>query len=91
MRSGDTLVLGGLIKDTTSSGKSGLPLLSSIPVVGALFGTHSNAANRTELLVILTPRVLRSDDDARAISRELRSRMQGLTSAGFGAAPADRP
>ena len=91
VRSGDTLVLGGLIKDTTSSGKSGLPLLSSIPVVGALFGTHSNAANRTELLVILTPRVLRSDDDARAISRELRSRMQGLTSAGFGAAPADRP
>ena len=79
VRSGETLVLGGLIKDRASSGKSGLPLLSSIPVVGALFGTHTTKADRTELLVILTPRVLRSDDDARAVSRELRDRMRGLT------------
>ena len=78
VRSGETLVLGGLIKDSATSGKAGLPLLSSIPVVGALFGRHKNTAERTELLVILTPRVLRSDEDARAISRELRDRMQGL-------------
>ena len=78
VRSGETLVLGGLIKDSASSSKGGVPLLSSIPVVGALFGRHRNTADRTELLVILTPRVLRSDDDARAISRELRDRMQGL-------------
>lgn len=88
VRSGDTLVLGGLIKDSSSSGKSGVPLLSSLPVVGALFGTHSNNANRTELLVILTPRVLRSDDDARAISRELRDRMRGLTAGGVPGHPA---
>ncbi len=79
VRSGETLVLGGLIKDSAGSGKSGIPILSSLPVVGALFGTHTNNANRTELLVIITPRVLRSDDDARAISRELRDRMKGLT------------
>lgn len=85
VRSGETLVLGGLIKDSSSSGKAGLPILSSLPVVGALFGRHKNAAERTELLVILTPRVLRSDEDARAVSRELRDRMQGLL--GTGAAP----
>jgi len=51
-------------------------------VVGALFGRHRNTADRTELLVILTPRVLRSDEDARAISRELRDRMQGLLQGG---------
>ena len=79
VRSGETLVLGGLIKDKTDSGKAGLPLLSSIPVVGALFGRHRDTAERTELLVILTPRVLRSDEDARAISRELRDRMRGIT------------
>lgn len=78
VRSGETLVLGGLIKDSASSGKAGLPILSSIPVVGALFGRHKDTTERTELLVILTPRVLRSDEDARAVSRELRDRMQGL-------------
>ncbi len=78
VRSGETMVLGGLIKDNTGSSKSGLPLLSSIPIVGALFGRHNNTADRTELLVVLTPRVVRSDEDVRAISRELRERMKGL-------------
>jgi general secretion pathway protein D len=80
VRSGETIVLGGLIKDSASSGNSGLPFLSNIPVLGALFGTHSTSAQRTELLVIITPRVLRSDQDARAVSREMRDRMRGLTS-----------
>ena len=79
VRSGETLVLGGLIKDASSSRKAGLPFLSAIPVLGALFGQHRDSAERTELLVILTPRVLRSDEDARAVSRELRERMRGLT------------
>lgn len=82
VRSGETLVLGGLIKDSTSSGKAGVPGLSAIPVVGALFGRHKSSAERTELLVILTPRVLRSDEDARAVGRELRDRMQGLMQGG---------
>lgn len=79
VRSGETLVLGGLIKDSNSNSKSGLPILSSIPILGAMFGQHGSTSGRTELLVILTPRVLRSDEDARAVSRELRQRMQGLT------------
>ncbi len=80
VRSGETVVLGGLIKDNTANSRSGLPILSSIPVIGALFGTHEKSTDRTELLVIFTPRVVRSDDDVRAISRELRDRMSGLTS-----------
>ena len=78
VRSGETIVLGGLIRDEASRRKSGLPVLSSIPVVGALFGSHVNSTNRTELLVVITPRVLRSDEDARAVSRELRDKMRGL-------------
>lgn len=83
VRSGETIVLGGLIKDNTESGSSGLPILSSIPVIGALFGTQKKANTRTELLVVFTPRVMRSDDDVRSISRELRDRMNGLTSSGL--------
>lgn len=88
VRSGETLVLGGLIKDSAENRKSGVPLLSAIPVVGALFGNHANNAQRTELLVIITPRVLRSDEDARAVSRELRDRMRGLVGFSGAAAPA---
>ncbi|HOB65959.1 MAG TPA: type II secretion system protein GspD, partial [Ottowia sp.] len=87
VRSGETLALGGLIKDNSGNTRSGLPVLSSIPVIGALFGSQSTTAGRTELLIVLTPRVIRSDDDARAISRELRDRMQGLTAPGNLLAP----
>ena len=79
VRSGETIVLGGLIKSKHTQGSAGLPVLSSIPLLGGLFGNQSREDERTELLVIITPRVLRSDEDARAVSRELRDRMKGLS------------
>lgn len=82
VRSGETIVLGGLIKSKHTQGSAGLPVLSSIPLLGGLFGNQSREDERTELLVIITPRVLRSDEDARAVSRELRDRMRGLSSPG---------
>ncbi|WP_246475264.1 type II secretion system secretin GspD [Diaphorobacter ruginosibacter] len=78
VRSGDAIVLGGLIKDTETKTKNGVPILSSIPVVGALFGTQSTTNNRTELLVVISPRVVRTDIDIREVSDELRDRMRGL-------------
>ncbi len=78
VRSGETIVLGGLIKDSKKSGKAGVPYLYDIPVVGSLFGTTSNDDARTELLVVITPRVVRSDIDIRSVSEDLRDRMKGL-------------
>jgi general secretion pathway protein D len=78
VRSGEALVLGGLIRDNTTTGKSGIPLLQDIPVVGNLFGSNTRSIDRTELLVVITPRVVRNDIDAREISAELRVRMKGL-------------
>lgn len=78
VRSGETIVLGGLIRQNDSKGNSGVPVLSSIPVVGGLFGTQRKSEERIELLMVLTPRVVRSDEDARAISSELRDRMRGI-------------
>jgi general secretion pathway protein D len=78
VRSGEAVVLGGLIRENNTNGSSGVPLLSEIPVLGALFGTKSRNQNRTELLVVITPRVARTDEDARVISRELRERLRGL-------------
>lgn len=78
VRSGESVVLGGLIRDNSSRGRAGLPFLLDIPVIGHLFGRTTNASSRTELLVFITPRVLRNEQDLRDISVEMRSRMQGL-------------
>ena len=78
VRSGETVVLGGLIRDNESTGKNGIPLLMDIPVVGSLFSTTTNSSTRTELLVFITPRVLESEQDLRDLNREMRRRMKGL-------------
>ncbi|MCD6663083.1 MAG: type II secretion system secretin GspD [Comamonas sp.] len=78
VRSGEAIVLGGLIKDNATSGRSGVPLLSSIPIVGGLFGTTATTSGRTELLVVITPRVVRTDPEIRQASEELRERLKGL-------------
>ncbi|RYF47667.1 MAG: type II secretion system protein GspD, partial [Comamonadaceae bacterium] len=79
VRSGEPVVLGGLIRENDTSGRNGVPVLSSLPVVGALFGNTTNNNNRTELLVMLTPRALENDDELRAASAEMRDRMRGLS------------
>lgn len=78
VRSGESLVLGGLIRDNTTTGKSGLPGLQDIPVFGSLFGTTSKKLDRTELLVVITPRVVRTTQDVREISQDLKDRMRTL-------------
>lgn len=79
IRSGETLVLGGLIRDNTTNGKSGIPLLQDIPVLGTLFGSNNTNKVRTELLVVITPRVVRSDQDVREVSEEMRQRMKSFS------------
>lgn len=75
---GQVIALGGMFRNSKTFGKSGVPLLSRIPVVGALFGTNIDTQNRTELLVILKAHVLRSADDGRAITEELRAKLRTL-------------
>jgi general secretion pathway protein D len=78
VKSSESVVLGGLIRENKSSGSSGIPLLHNLPFIGALFGTKVIEDSRTELLVIITPRVIYSESDLRDVSREMRSQMQGL-------------
>ena len=87
VQSGQTVVLGGLIQDSESRGKSRIPVLGDIPVLGALFGSTSNATTRTELIVFLTPRVIRNPEDARDVSEELRARLKSLRPPGATSVP----
>jgi len=89
VRSGEPVVLGGLIRENDTTGRSGVPVLSTLPVVGALFGNTANNSNRTELLVLLTPRALENDDALRSASAEMRERMRVLAAQPHSALKAD--
>jgi len=78
VQSGETVALGGLIRNRRVDTKAGLPILHDIPVLGNLFGRTEKTDLRTELLVLLTPRVAGSAGDARAVTDELRRRMRNL-------------
>lgn len=100
VRSGETIVLGGMIRENESDARGGVPLLSEVPLLGALFSTTTNTKNRTELMVLLTPRALENDDQVRAASVEMRQRIRSLTlqdplstpvTPGSGGAPAQSP
>ena len=78
VQSGQTVVLGGLIRDKRTNAEGGVPVLYKLPVVGALFGETEQNNERVELVVVLTPRVITSAEDALNITRDFRTRMQGL-------------
>jgi general secretion pathway protein D len=83
VQDGATVALGGLITDNANRGKSGIPILSDIPILGALFGTTSNAKKRTELLVMLSPKVVRNAQEAFERTEELRDRMHAVKPLGI--------
>ncbi|WP_125933071.1 type II secretion system secretin GspD [Kiloniella majae] len=76
--SGETIALGGIIRDRQEEGSSGLPLVSEIPVLGYLFKNTSEKFNRTELLVLITPRVVRNAQEAKDVTEELRLRLSRI-------------
>lgn len=78
VNSGETIALGGLIRDTNTETVTGVPVLSDIPILGNLFKTTTDIKRRTELLILLTPRVVRDSGDARSVTDELRRRMRAL-------------
>ncbi len=78
VQSGQTVVLGGLIRDKRSEAEGGIPVLYKIPVVGALFGETVDEAERVELVIVITPRVVANAQDAQDLKDDFRVRMQGL-------------
>lgn len=69
-RDGETIVIGGLIREDTSKGTSGVPLLSRIPILGALFGNTTDKVTRNEIIILLTPHVLRNQQEAKDVTSE---------------------
>jgi general secretion pathway protein D len=71
IQDGQTVALGGLIQQTVTKSDGGIPFLKDIPYLGYLAKNTSDVTDRTELLVFLTPKVIRSPDDALAMTDDL--------------------
>ena len=65
---GQTIVIGGLIREDRSGSKSGIPFFSKIPYLGYLFGNSEHEVKRNELVILLTPRVVKNQADAAALT-----------------------
>lgn len=78
IQSGETVMLAGLITDNQSNGSSGVPGLSRLPVVGALFGRKSQTNDRSEVIILVTPRVIRDPNEARRLTDEYGERFRAL-------------
>lgn len=73
---GESMLLGGLISNSTTKSKSKVPGLGDIPVVGKLFQSASDLETRTELLMLITPYVIEDASQARAITDAVRARFE---------------
>lgn len=73
----ETLLMGGLIRNNRNQTRTGIPWVSDIPVVGALFDDRKDSTDRTELLVMITPHILRSRAETAAAADEIRRRIEG--------------
>jgi general secretion pathway protein D len=80
VKDGQTLVLGGLIRERGSEEQSGIPVLYKIPVLGALFGQTVQDQNRTELVVLITPRVVQNSLEAGQVTEEIKRKMRAIES-----------
>ena len=76
--SGETIVLGGLFENRNASASAGIPGLVNQPILGGLFGRQSRSNSQTELLVLITPRIVNNTLDARRVTESLRNRMDTI-------------
>ncbi len=73
--SGQTVLLGGLVSERQQRGRSGVPVLGDLPLIGDAFRSNTNRASRTELIVLIRPQVIRDSLDAQQIAEQMRSQL----------------
>ena len=78
VKSGDTVIIGGIMQETILKGESKVPLLGDIPLLGYLFRFSSNSKKRTNLIILLTPTVIQEPG---VVSKALEDRQQKMLNA----------
>ena len=75
---GQTIVLGGLIRENKSKTSSGVPWLARLPIIGFIFGQTQDAFDKTELIILLTPKVIVNLDDVDIVTDEFKSKVNSV-------------
>ena len=78
VKDGETLALGGLIQSNNTNNKSGIPFLHELPLIGPIFGSTDLKDDRQELVVLLTPRVVKTKQDARVVTDEFKRKLSNI-------------
>ena len=72
---GEVLALGGMIQDQVSKSSSHIPILGDLPGIGAAFSSRDNNKKKTELIILITPRVVRDRAESRQVTEEYRRKI----------------
>lgn len=75
VQDGETLAIGGIITDRKSRSRIGIPFLMDMPVFGRFFGTTTDDIDRTELVMLITPHVIRNSEESRNVTEEFKERL----------------
>ncbi|MBI1992977.1 MAG: hypothetical protein HYS67_00875 [Deltaproteobacteria bacterium] len=79
VQDGETLVIGGIITDRKSRSRTGIPYLMDIPVLGRFFGVTTDEVDRTELVMLITPHVIRNLGEAKSVTEEFKEKLSTVT------------
>ncbi len=78
LQDGDTVAIGGIISENTTSASSGIPGLNRLPYIGGIFGSKTYSHDRSELILFMTPHVIYDTNDLLEASEELKGRVRKL-------------
>ncbi|MFZ5997465.1 MAG: secretin N-terminal domain-containing protein [Nitrospirota bacterium] len=78
VQDGQTIIIGGLMREDFTRDRTGLPFLSKIPLLGHLFGSTNDSTTRVELVILLTPRVIRNTEEATELTSEYKELFKKL-------------
>ncbi len=81
VQSDQTLVIGGLIKERRTKDRTGIPFLMDIPLLGYLFGSTTTAMNKTELVMLITPRVIGSEKESAELTKQFQKHVESVKKA----------
>ena len=78
VKDGETVAIAGLIRENNSNARNGVPFLSEIPLLGALFGRTTRSATRSELLIMITPHVIKTPERFREMTEEIKDSLRNV-------------
>jgi general secretion pathway protein D len=78
VKDSETVAIAGLMTDSHDVGRSGIPYLSQIPLLGSLFGVSTKNSRRTELIILITPHVVRTHEKLQEVTEELKDSLRNV-------------